>query len=211
MPLHGLDFERAQYGPEHAPTEICAFCGRGISGEFYRTNGDLTCVVCAERVRDLLPGDTSQTFWRSVRMGSIVAVGSGLIYLLLFRVMTEHGLGLGTAFGAMGVGYAIGKAMQTAGPGARGRRYQIISAVRTYAAVTVAVMGAMFGAIGLPGWTYLLFLLGPVFLIFAGQVKLSLFLLFFSGIGIRWAWVLLAPHGVQLTGPETVTGGIPGK
>jgi hypothetical protein len=72
-------------------------------------------------------------------------------------------------------------------------------------------MGAMFGALGLPGWTYLLFLLGPIFLLFAGQVKLSLFLVFFSGIGIRWAWMLLTPHGVKLTGPESVPGSMPSK
>lgn len=204
MPLNGLNFHRAEYSTEPVALDHCVFCGRGIAGEFYRTNGDLTCEVCAEHLRSVLPKDTSMTFWRSARLGAAVGVGASLLYLLLFRWMTEHGMGLGTAFGAIGVGYVVGRAMQAAGPGARGRRYQVTAAVLTYAAITVALMGAMFGAIGLPGWTYFLFLLGPVFLMFVGQMKLALFLLFFAGIGMRWAWMRLTPHAVKITGPETI-------
>lgn len=204
MPLNGLNFQRAEYGTQPVALDHCVFCGRGITGEFYRTNGDLTCAVCADRLRSALPANNPTTFWRSVRLGAVAAIGTSLLYLLLFRLMTEHGMGLGTAFGAIGVGYVIGRAMQFAGPGARGRRYQITAAALTYAAITVALMGAMFGAAGLPTWAYVLFPFGPIFLLFLGQAKLALFLLFFASIGIRWAWMLLAPHAVQITGPETI-------
>lgn len=204
MPLNDLNFQRAEYGTDPVALDHCVFCGRGITGEFYRTNGDLTCAVCADHLRTALPTDTRTTFWSSVRLGSAAAIGTSLLYLLLFRLMTRHGMGLGTAFGAIGVGYVIGRAMQIAGPGARGRRYQLTASALTYAAITVALMGAMFGAAGLPTWTYFLFPFGPLFLLFVGQVKLALFLLFFAGIGIRWAWMLLAPHAVKITGPETV-------
>lgn len=204
MPLNGLNFQRAEYGPAPAIPDHCAFCGREIAGEFFRTNGDLTCSVCAEHLRNVLPADTRATFWRSTRLGTVAAVGTSLLYLLLFLWMTKHGMGLGTAFGAMGVGYVIGRAMQSAGPGARGRRYQLTAAALTYAAITAALMGAMFGAAGLPSWAYFLFPFGPVLLLFVGQVKLALFLLFFAGIGIRWAWMLLTPHAVKITGPETI-------
>lgn len=204
MPLNGLNFQRAEYGTDPLPLDHCAFCARGIAGEFYRTNGDLTCAVCADRLRSVLPTDTRTTFWSSLRLGTVAAIATSLLYLLLFRLLIDHGMGLGTAFGAIGVGYVIGRAMQSAGPGARGRRYQFTAAALTYAAITVALMGAMFGAAGLPTWTYLLFPLGPLFLLFIGQAKLALFLLFFAGIGIRWAWMLLAPHAVKITGPETL-------
>jgi hypothetical protein len=204
MPLNGLNFQRAEYGTESVSLDHCVFCGRGIAGEFYRTNGDLTCAVCADRIRSILPADTRAIFWRSVRLGTLAAIASSLLYLLLFRLLIDHGMGLATAFGAIGVGYVIGRAMQTAGPGARGRRYQLTASALTYASITVALMGAMFGVAGLPTWTYFLFPLGPVFLLFVGQVKLALFLLFFAGIGVRWAWMLLTPHAVKITGPETI-------
>ncbi len=204
MPLNGLNFQRAEYGTDPIPLDHCAFCGRGIAAEFYRTNGDLTCPICADHLRSVLPTDTRATFWSSLRLGTIAAIATSLLYLLLFRLLIDHGMGLGTAFGAIGVGYVIGRAMQSAGPGARGRRYQFTAAALTYAAITVALMAAMFGAAGLPTWTYFLFPLGPLFLLFVGQAKLALFLLFFAGIGIRWAWMLLAPHAVKITGPETL-------
>ena len=205
MPLNGLNFQRAEYGTEPVALDYCVFCGRGIQGEFYRTNGDLTCAVCADHLRSALPTDSSTTFWRSVRLGTVAAIASSLLYMLLFRIMIDHGMGLGTAFGALGVGYVVGRTMQIAGPAARGRRYQLTAAALTYASITVALMGAMFGATNLPAWTYFLFPIGPAFLLFAGQVKLSLFLLFFAGIGIRWTWILLAPHAVEITGPETIS------
>lgn len=204
MSLNGLSFQRAEYGTEPISLVHCAFCGRGITGNFYRINGDPACAVCADRIRSVLPKDTRETFWRSTGLGTAAAMGASLLYLQLFRWMTQHGMGLGTAFGAIAVGYMVGKVMQAAGPGARGRRYQVTAGVLTYAAITVALMGAIFGSIGLPGWTYLLFILGPVFLLFAGHAKLALFLLFFSGIGIRWAWMLLTPHALKIIGPETV-------
>jgi hypothetical protein len=204
MPLGELNFQRADYGTRPVSLDHCVFCSRGITDEFYRTNGDLTCPICAERLRDALPKDTHQIFWRSAGAGALVAIAASLAYLLLFRWMTAHGMGMGTALGAIAVGYLIGHSMRSVAPGARGRRYQITAATLTYASITAAMMGAMFGAMGIPAWAYLFFPLGPVFLLFVGQARLALFLLFFAAIGIRWAWSLLAPHTVKITGPETL-------
>jgi len=204
MPIGDLNFQRAEYGTQPVALDHCVFCSRGITEAFYRTNGDLTCAVCAERLRESLPKDTRQIFWRSARAGILTATATSLVYLLLFRWMTDHGMGMGTAIGAIAVGYLIDRSMRSVAPGARGRRYQLTAAALTYASIAVAMMGAIFSAAGISPWAYLLFPLGPVFLLFIGQARLALFVLFFAGIGIRWAWSLLTPHALKITGPETL-------
>jgi hypothetical protein len=93
--------------------------------------------------------------------------------------------------------------MRSVAPGARDRRYQVTAALLTYTSFTVAMIAALLGASGAPAWAYLFFPLGPVFLLFFSQVRLALLLLFFAAIGIRWAWSLLTPHTLEITGPET--------
>jgi hypothetical protein len=200
MSVKELNFARAEYG-EPTPLDHCAWCSRGIAGEFFHASGSLICPVCAARARDVLPRDTPVTFRQSAARGLAAAIAASLLYLLLFRFMTDHGLGMGTAFGAIGVGYVIAKIMRTAGPAARGRRYQITAAVLTYAAITVALTSAIFGASTLPAWGYLLLPLGPFLLLFVGRFQLAIFLLLFAGIGIRWAWVILTPLTLKITGP----------
>jgi hypothetical protein len=104
MPIGDLNFQRADYGTQTVALDHCAFCSRGITNEFYRTNGDVTCAVCADQLRDAIPKDTRQIFLQSVRAGVLAAIATSLVYLILFRWMTAHGMGMGTAFGAIAVG-----------------------------------------------------------------------------------------------------------
>jgi hypothetical protein len=206
-----LNFERAEYHCQPVSLDHCVFCSRGISGEFYRTNGDLTCTVCAAHLQSVLPQPTRQTYLRSAGYGLVVAAGASLAYLLLYRLLERYGLAANTAFASIAVGYAIGHAMRWAGPSARGRRFQITGAFLTYAAVAFAHSAGTLSLEGLPIYAYPVLVFAPIAWLFLGRYQEGLFLLFFISIGIRWTWTLLRPHGVQITGPETLTVPLPTK
>jgi hypothetical protein len=200
-----LNFERAEYHGQPVALDHCVFCSRGISGEFYRTNGDLTCTVCAAHLQNVLPHPTRQTYIRSVGYGLAVAVGASLAYLLLYRLLERYGFASNAAFASIAVGYAIGRAMQWAGPAARGRRFQITAALLTYAAIAFANAVGALPLQGAPIYAYPFLVFTPIAWLFLGRFHEALFLLFFISIGIRWTWMLLRPHGIQITGPETLT------
>ena len=200
-----LNFQRATYGTDPLPLDHCVFCSRGITGEFYRTNGDLTCPTCATHLQRALPQPTRKTYARSVLYGLVVATGTSLTYLLLFRLLARYGVAEDTAIAAVAVGYAIGHAMQWAGPAARGRRYQITGALLTYAAVALANTAGALSLRGVPVFAYPFLVFAPLAGLFLGRFQQSLFLLFFIALGLRWTWILLRPHGIRITGPEVLS------
>jgi hypothetical protein len=205
-----LNFERAEYHGQPVSLDHCVFCSRGITGEFYRTNGDLTCTVCAAHLQGVLLYPTRKTYLHSAGYGLVVAAGASLAYLLLYRLLERYGLAANAAFASIAVGYAIGHAMRWAGPAARGRRFQITGALLTYAAVAVAHSAGTLSLQGVPIYAYPFLALAPIAWLFVGRFQeAALFLLFFISIGIRWTWTLLRPHGIQLTGPETLAVPLP--
>ncbi len=207
MPGPTLNFDRAQYDGGPIALDHCAFCGRGVTGQFYRTNGDLTCTICAERLRNLLPPDTHKIFWNATAVGAITAAVTSALFFVLFQFMETRGFGMGLGFAAIGAGYLIGKSMQRAAKGAGGRRYQITAALLTYAAVTIATSAAILGTEGVPLWAYPLLALAPLAQMVLGHFQMGAFQLLFAGIAIRWAWMLLRPHRLKITGPETLASG----
>jgi hypothetical protein len=198
-----LNFERAHYEGDAVSLDHCVFCGRGIFESFYRTNGGLTCDVCVERLKRSLPKDTASVFWTATCVGVFTAAGvSGLYFLLLRSVHSLEG-GFGLGFGAIGVGYAVGASMKRKAGGAGGRRYQVMAASLTYIAITLALSANFLGMREVPPWAYPFLVLSPWINLFLGQFQMGLFQLFIAGMGMRWAWAILRPHGVQITGPET--------
>jgi len=205
-----LNFERAEYHGQPVSLDHCVFCSRAITGEFYRTNGDLTCTVCAAHLQQVLPQPTRKIFWRSTGYGLVVAAGASLAYLLLYRFLDRFGYAGNTAFASIPVGYAIGRAMQWAGLSARGRRFQIAGAFLTYVAIAIAhSAGILSSSEAIPILAYPFLLFAPIAWLFIGHFEESAYLLFFISIGIRWTWTLLRPHSVKLTGPETLNASLP--
>ncbi len=201
-----LNFRKAEYGGPAVPLHHCASCGRWMEDAFYRVNGEMVCTVCAVRIQSYLPVDTAAVFWRTVAVGAAVAAAAGLLYLVLFRTVGTKGMGLGVAAGAIGVGYAVGKAMQMAAKGAGGRRYQWAAALLSYAAISVAMTGGLLGASGAPTWAYPLFVFAPVFFAFVGQYQMAGLVLLFAWIGVQWTWSMTRGHGLKVTGPFAVDG-----
>lgn len=209
MSPHQLNFERAQYNGQTISLDHCVFCSRGITDAFYRTNGDLTCTVCATHLQSALPQPTREIYARSCLYGLVVAAGASLAYLLLYRFLERYGLAENIIFACFGVGYAVGHGMRWAGPAARGLRFQLTGALLTYAAVATAHSAALANLHGLPLYAYPFLLFGPIFMLFTSRSQDALLLLFFIALGIRWTWTLLRPHGITITGPETLPSSAP--
>jgi hypothetical protein len=201
-----LNFRKAEYGGPAVPLHHCASCGRWMEDAFYRVNGEMVCTVCAVRIQSYLPEDTPAVFWRTVSVGAAVAAATSLLYLVLFRTVGTRGMGLGVAVGAIGVGYAVGKAMQTVAKGAGGRKYQWAASLLSYAAIAVAMTGGLLGAAGAPVWAYPMFVFAPAFFAFVGQYQMAGLVLLFAWIGVQWSWNMMRGHGVTVTGPFAISG-----
>ena len=113
--------------------DACAFCHRGIAGEYFRVAGHMACDVCARNASELVPPDTHKAYTRALLYGAGAAL-AGCIGYALFGILTGITLG----YAAVGVGWLIGKAMRKGSGGLGGRRYQVTAALLTYAAVAVA-------------------------------------------------------------------------
>lgn len=205
MGLSGLNFERAQYGGELVSLDHCKWCGRGIAGEYFRVDGEILCGVCIERLRNVLPKDTRAVFWRATGAGFVTAVGASLAYVALIRLMRTFGSGYGLAFGAIGVGFAVGRAMHVAAKGAGGRRYQVVASLLTYAAISVGLAVDLLRLDSIPVWAFPLLVFTPLINLFLGNMQLGGLELFVAAIGVRWAWAQVRAHGIKIVGPERVS------
>ena len=113
----------------------CQFCHQPIAGNYYRTNGAMTCPGCAEKMRGELAKDTHPAFVRALLYGLGAAI-LGMILYATFAIVT----GIVIGYAALAVGWIVGKAMITGSKGVGGRRYQIAAVLLTYAAVSTAAI-----------------------------------------------------------------------
>jgi hypothetical protein len=198
MPLDSLNFHRAEYGSAAPLAENCEFCTRGLSGEYFSVDDHRVCGPCAARVGAMQAANTSGVFLRSIATGVLAAAMSGLVYFSLYRLTG----GSWMVFAAIGVGYAIGKAMRVGSYGFGGRRYQVMAALLTYMAVVLASTMVLVGSHEVPLWFYPLFLFAPLIQLFVGHFSLAALQLLFAIIGMRYAWILMAGKSWKITGPH---------
>jgi hypothetical protein len=125
-------FSTAEYT---STAETCKSCKQAISGNYYRINGMLACQRCAEQVQQQTPKDTHAAFVRAIALGSGAAI-LGCVLFAAFVIITEITLG----YVSLAVGFLIGKAMKLGSGGIGGRRYQIVAAAFTYAAVSMTAI-----------------------------------------------------------------------
>jgi predicted lipid-binding transport protein (Tim44 family) len=128
-----LSFDRARYAGDPPSPDACAFCHRGIDGEYFRVNGHLACSACAQQAEQLVPPDSHKAFSRALLFGIGAAI-VGCIGYAVFEILT----GVIIGWIALVVGLFVGRAMKAGSRGLGGRRYQITAALLTYAAVAVA-------------------------------------------------------------------------
>ena len=87
-----LNFDRASHLNSPPPPDSCAFCQRGLTGEYYRVAGRLACATCAAQAQAHTPIDTHKAFVRAVLFGSGAAM-VGCIGYALFGILTGITLG----------------------------------------------------------------------------------------------------------------------
>jgi hypothetical protein len=197
MAISDLSFERADFSAER-PAASCVWCTRGLGADYFDVQGARVCSVCAGRAREHSPADTRAAFVRSVLFGMIAAGISGLAYFSLCRLPGGEYL----MFTSIGVGYVIGKAMRAGSNGVGGRRYQVMAAVLTYAAVVIASSAAILGTRDVPVWAYPFMVLVPVVSFFAGHSEMGGLQIMLVALGIRWAWSLMAGAPWRISGPH---------
>jgi hypothetical protein len=189
---------------EYASTgETCKSCKQPISGNYYRINGMLACERCAQQVQQQMPKDSHAAFVKAITFGIGAAV-LGCALFAGFVIVTHISLG----YVALAVGWLIAKAMKFGSGGIGGRRYQIVAAVLTYAAVSVArvPIEVYFGALDLHisnladvGQILLVGLASPFLRLQQnGMAVIGLIILF---VGIRIAWQMMAAPALSVIGP----------
>ena len=126
----------AQLGQaERVVVEACSFCGQPVGKWYFRVNGAMSCMSCAQAAKNAASKDTHATFVRALLFGC----GAALLGLVLY---TTFGILIGVVAGylSLGVGYLVGKIMMIGSGGVGGRRYQVTAALLTYAAVTLSAV-----------------------------------------------------------------------
>jgi hypothetical protein len=204
MSLDSLKFERADYGT-YTPIQTCAFCTRTLDDPWFEIDRKRICSSCADQARAIFPVDSRDRFLRSAALGTLTAAILGLVYFYLFRATN----GSWMIFGAIGLGYLVGRAMRIGSHDLGGRRYQITAAILTYCSVALGTSLAVFGTRDIPFWAYPFFVFAPFVLLAIGQFSLAALQLMFAFVGIRWAWGIMAGAPWKVTGPHSPEQGTP--
>jgi len=116
-------------------SDRCQFCQQPIGANYYRVNGALACPSCAEKMRGESAVDHA-AFVRALTFGIAAAV-VGLIGYALVAILLQ---GWVISYMSIGVGWIVGTAMMKGSNGVGGKRYQIVAALLTYAAVSMAAI-----------------------------------------------------------------------
>jgi len=125
-------FATAEYA---ASGDACKSCKQPIAGAYYRINGVMACERCTNQLQSQIPKDNHAVFVRALLFGVGAAI-LGLILYAAFGIIT----GIEIGYVSLAVGWLIGKAMRKGSNGVGGRRYQIVAAGLTYAAVSMAAV-----------------------------------------------------------------------
>jgi hypothetical protein len=128
-----------QFGTaEYAKPESnrCRVCQQPMGGTYYRVNTAMVCASCVEKMRGAIKMDTHADFMRALAYGIGAAV-AGLVGYALIAIVLQ---GWVISYMSIGVGWLVGTAMMKGSNGAGGRRYQIVAALLTYAAVSMAAV-----------------------------------------------------------------------
>lgn len=93
----------------------------------------MSCASCADKARGDLGQDSGGPFMRASLFG-LGAAAVGLALYAGFMIATKLSIG----YASLAVGWMVGKAMIAGSGGTAGKKYQIVAAVLTYAACTLA-------------------------------------------------------------------------
>ncbi len=203
-----LDFERAEFTEPAAEHVVCASCQQAITREYYQFAGKILCDTCrgdVQRTTEALRNNAS--LGRALLFGGGAALGCGIGYAI-FVGLTNIQFALVT----IGIGWAIGRAVQKATAGFGSRRHQIAAVVLAYVASAMGYFPALLGALrgahpvgGLYAYAVLfgVMLAAPFLELGSGEASalIGLLIIFF---GLRTAWRVSQGVTATVTGPHAV-------
>jgi uncharacterized membrane protein len=118
---------------EDVVVESCKFCGTPVPGTYYRVDINLACTRCGKAVRH----ERNVVFVRALTFGVVAAIAGCAIYSTI-AIVTGWNLSVISLL----VGLMIGKGMMAGSHGSGERRYQVVAALLTYVAVSLATVPA---------------------------------------------------------------------
>jgi hypothetical protein len=127
-------FDTAEYG--NKATSRCRVCQQPLGGTYYRVNEAMVCPSCVEKMRGTIKMDTHAAYVRALAYG----VGAAVVGLVGYAVIAILLQGWVISYMSIGVGWLVGTAMMKGSNGVGGKRYQIVAALLTYAAVSMAAI-----------------------------------------------------------------------
>ena len=203
--LQDLQFDRVETtlpsgAPPASPGVTCVVCGKSVGAEYYTANGKPVCESCRAVVMSAAatPRSAGPLLLAALfGIGAAIA-GAAIYYGVIALAHVEIGIV------AILIGYMVGWAVRKGAGGRGGRRFQILAVVLTYFSVGLAYSPLAFkqlsGSIG--ALVPLIFAL-PVMSIL-GSLPFGLISALIIFIGLRQAWVMTAPHVIDISGPFKV-------
>jgi hypothetical protein len=202
-------FSTAEYA--QTASDRCQLCQQPIGATYYRVNGAMACLSCAEsaKMRNQAAA-THGSFARALIFGIGAAV-AGMIGYALVAILLQ---GWVISYMSIGVGWLVGTAMLKGSNGVGGKLYQFVAGVLTYAAVSMAAIPiwihfahrqvTLSGVIGRLGWWIFLGLASPFAQLSNNPFwgVMGVLILFF---GMQIAWRITAGRPSDISGPFAYT------
>jgi len=210
-----LDFERAEFGEPAARHVQCSACQSAITTAYYQILDKVLCGSCRDAVnRSSEDARSGAAFGKAFLLAGAVALGCGVVYAL-FVHFTRIQLALAT----IGIGFLVGRVVQSVTRGFGSTKHQVLAVVLTYLASAMGYLPSIVAAmnagddgqsLGLVGSIlYVVFvsaftLAAPLLDITSGlSGVLGVLIIFF---GLRTAWQVSRGLGgpVAISGPYQV-------
>ena len=139
-----IDFERAEFAEPAAEQLQCATCQQPIATEYWQCLGKILCDSCREGVeRAASDARRGATMGRAVLVGGGAALACGIGYAVFVGVTHIH-----FALVTIGIGWAVGRAIQHVTRGFGSRKHQVLAVALTYFASSMGYYPAVLKAIG---------------------------------------------------------------
>jgi len=119
-----------QGGPDR-----CQLCGQTLGSSYYLIGQKQACSICGEKAKYEVPKNSHSAFVR----GLIFGIGGAILGLIAYSTFTIVS-GIIIGYLSLLVGWLVAKGIMLGSKGIGGRRYQILAAALTYAAVSMSAI-----------------------------------------------------------------------
>jgi hypothetical protein len=129
-----IDFDRAEFEEPKGEHVECGLCKRTIRTEYWQAHGKILCATCrALMERTAANANGGAAFGKAFLYGGGAAIACGIGYAIF--VGLSH---MQFALVTIGIGWAVGTAIQKVTRGFGGRKYQVLAVALTYFATTMS-------------------------------------------------------------------------